>query len=80
MLLSFGETELTDEHLNDMVGEVANVISGNARKDLGPDFMISVPIVIRGEPDEIVFPPDIRSYVIPIFWNSYRAAIVVSLE
>jgi len=80
MLLSMGESELHDENLNDMVGEVANIISGNARKDLGQEFMISVPVVVRGELDEIYLPKNIRSYVIPLFWNSYRAAIVISLD
>lgn len=80
MLLSFGESDLNDENLNDMAGEVTNIISGNARQDLGSEFMISVPIVIRGDLDEIYLPTGIRSYVIPIFWSSYRAAIVISLE
>lgn len=80
MLVKMGETDLSDSNFNDMVGEVANIISGNARQELGPEFMISVPVVIRGELEEIHLPDTVRSYVIPLFWNNYRAAIVVSLE
>ena len=48
MLMRMGETELTQENMCDLVGEVANTISGNARRDFGKDFMISVPTVHRG--------------------------------
>ena len=43
LLMRMGETELTEENMADLVGEVANTISGNARRDFGKDFMISVP-------------------------------------
>ena len=49
MLMRMGETELTQENMCDLVGEVANTISGNARRDFGKDFMISVPTVVAGE-------------------------------
>ena len=54
MLMRMGETELTQENMCDLVGEVANTISGNARRDFGKDFMISVPTVVAGEPEKVV--------------------------
>jgi chemotaxis protein CheX len=80
LLTSLGETEITTEYHCDLVGEVANTISGNARKAFGQDFMISVPVVVAGEPDQIKLPKAIRSFVIPITWCQHQAALVISLE
>jgi len=80
MLMRMGETELTQENMCDLVGEVANTISGNARKDFGKDFMISVPQVVAGEPERVQPPDNMRSFVIPINWRSHSAQLVVCLE
>ena len=79
LLLSIGETETTVHYMMDLVGEVANTISGNARRELGKDFMISVPLVVQGSPTTLHLPPELRSYVIPINWKSYTAAVAVCL-
>ena len=44
MLMRMGETELTQENMCDLVGEVANTISGNARRDFGKDVMIHMSV------------------------------------
>ncbi|GGY88167.1 hypothetical protein GCM10011613_36520 [Cellvibrio zantedeschiae] len=80
LLLSIGETETTNEYLFDLVGEVANTISGNARSTFGHEFMISVPAMIEGAPDQIHLPKNLRSYVIPVYWKAYHAAVVICLE
>jgi chemotaxis protein CheX len=80
MLMRMGETELSEENMRDLVGEVANTISGNARKDFGKDFMISVPTVVAGEPQKVVTPDRTRSFVIPINWRSHSAQLVVCLD
>ena len=80
LLLSIGETETTNEYIFDLVGEVANTISGNARSSFGHEFMISVPAMIEGAPDNIHLPKNMRSYVIPIYWKAYHAAVVICLE
>jgi chemotaxis protein CheX len=80
MLMRMGETELTQENMCDLVGEVANTISGNARRDFGKDFMISVPSVHAGDPEKVVTPENLRSFVIPINWRSHSAQLVVCLE
>ncbi|MFO1389618.1 chemotaxis protein CheX [Cellvibrio sp.] len=80
LLLSIGETETTNEYLFDLVGEVANTISGNARSSFGHKFMISVPAMIEGAPGNIHLPRNMRSYVIPIYWKAYHAAVVICLE
>jgi chemotaxis protein CheX len=80
LLMRMGETELTEENMADLVGEVANTISGNARRDFGKDFMISVPQVIAGDTDRVVTPDNARSFVIPINWRSHAAQLVICLE
>lgn len=79
MLILLGEPQASEEYLADLVGEVANTISGNARSELGDQFEISVPIVLRGAPDEILLPRRDRSFVIPLSWRNRSAAIVVAL-
>lgn len=80
LLMSVGESEVTSEHLCDMVGEIANTIAGNARKEFGSEFMISVPVVVQGVPEKIHLPDNTRSVVIPTKWKSYQSAIVVALD
>jgi chemotaxis protein CheX len=80
LLLSIGETDTRSENLFDLVGEVANTISGNARSIFGHEFMISVPVMLEGAPSNIHLPENSRSYVIPIYWKAYHAAVVICLE
>ena len=80
LLLSLGENDTSLENIMDLVGEVANTISGNARTQFGKAFMISVPIMMEGAPGKIHLPEHLRSYVIPIYWKAYSAAVVVCLE
>ena len=44
ILLAMGEPEIDPGLFNDVIGEITNTVSGNARKVMGPGFMISVPI------------------------------------
>ena len=80
LLLSIGEKDTKQENLTDLVGEVANTIAGNARSAFGKDFMISVPLVIQGAPDNIHLPKELRSYVIPVYWKAYSAVVVICFE
>lgn len=80
LLLSIGENDTSVDHILDIVGEVANTISGNARSEFGQEFMISVPVVVEGSPSHIHLPKDLRSYVIPVYWKAYSAAVVICLE
>lgn len=80
LLLSLGENDTSEANLQDMIGEVSNTLSGNARRELGKDFIISVPAVINGVPSETHLPKGLRSYVIPIVWKGYSAAVVICLK
>lgn len=80
LLMKMQESDFSHENMRDLVGEVVNTISGNARRDFGRDFVISVPNVVVGERADIALLPDTRSFVIPIHWRSHSAKLVVSLK
>ena len=79
LLMKMQENDFSHENMLDLVGEVSNTISGNARRDFGHDFVISVPSVLTGDKPQIPHKPDSRSFVIPINWRSHSAKLVVSL-
>ena len=43
LLMRMQETDTSEENMKDLVGEVANTISGNARRDFGKDFSSRCP-------------------------------------
>jgi chemotaxis protein CheX len=79
LLMRMQETDTSEETMRDLVGEVANTISGNARRDLGKGFVISVPDVVANGSDPVVM-PHARSFVIPINWRTHAAKLVVCLQ
>ena len=80
LLRRLGETEVGFSDHEDLVGEVANTIAGNARQYFGSEFLISVPTVLLGRPDKIAFPRHLKSVVIPITWRSHRSYLIICLE
>lgn len=80
LVVSLGENAATPELIHDVVGEVANTISGNARRSFGPGFMISVPMIVQGQPERIGSSKDTYGYVIPSRWNTFPFQMVVSLK
>jgi chemotaxis protein CheX len=79
LLMKMQENDFSHETMRDLVGEVANTISGNARRDFGRDFVISVPSVLSGDKPDLLQKPGSRSFVIPINWRSHSAKLIVSL-
>lgn len=80
LLLHVGEPDVSDKNLKDLVGEIANIISGNARRHFGPDFMISVPVVVAGNADSIQVPRNVKAYILPLRWHKMDAVLVASLQ
>jgi len=80
LLITLGDDASDAEIIRDVIGEVANTISGNARSEFGPEFMISVPVVVEGKPDLIAVPKDLMAFVIPVQWSSYSLFVVACLE
>ena len=75
-----GLDDPADEDILDMAGEISNVVSGNVRANLGANFMISVPIVFEGMPNQLRLPSDLSVYIIPLKWKEHEAFVVVGLQ
>jgi chemotaxis protein CheX len=80
MLMRMQETDMSHANLCDLVGEVANTLAGNARRDFGQQFQISVPEVVTGREGQLGYPPAARPIVIPIEWRNYHARLIVCLR
>ena len=80
ILAFLNESPGSQEMLRDLVGEIANTLSGNAREEFGRDFLISVPVVATGNDSKFRLPEDGRNYVIPIIWQSEKAYLLVCLS
>ncbi|WP_201527955.1 chemotaxis protein CheX [Psychrobacter frigidicola] len=80
ILDSMGETDKSEDNLVDLVGEIANTIAGNARKEFGAGFYISVPVVFKGSPQSIILPKEERSFIIPVTWQGQVGEIVICLQ
>ena len=80
MLMKMNESDVCHDNLCDLVGEIANTISGNARRDFGRDFKISPPSVVSGPARQVEMPTGCRPIVVPINWRSHSARLVVCLS
>ena len=80
LLMKMNESNVTHDNLCDLVGEVANTISGNVRRDCGKEFVISVPTILTGVATPIELPAGCRPVIIPINWRSHAARLVVCLQ
>ena len=74
------EESPSEEYIVDMAGEIANTVAGNVRESFGSSFMISVPIVIKGAPEDLVFRLAPPVFVIPLLWRGMHSHLVVGLE
>jgi len=79
ILLLQHETDLSDGNLLDAVGEIANTLGGNARRTLGPELEISVPVKLQGSTGTRA---RVRRhpYVITLRWNRQPAVVCIDME
>ncbi|MCR9145014.1 MAG: chemotaxis protein CheX [bacterium] len=75
-----GEGEVSEEATQSMAGEIANTIAGYAQESLGEGFLISVPVVVRGQAQDVSLPLDVSSFVLPVDWQNNRAYLVVGVQ
>lgn len=80
ILQKMGEPDHSMYLLKDLVGEIANTVSGNARREFGPEFIISPPVIVDGVPSSVYLPKDRRSYIIPVTWDKYKTLIGICLQ
>ncbi|WP_227429141.1 chemotaxis protein CheX [Psychrobacter sp. I-STPA6b] len=79
MLKIMHEPDHSIINMKDLVGEIANTVSGNARSEFGSEFIISPPQVVDGVPNSNYLPKEKRAYVIPFHWHGKDALIGICL-
>ena len=80
LLEEYDSGEIRPELLLDLVGEVANTLSGNARQTLGPNFNISPPVLSTGSIGEISIAKGLQTYCIPIVWDGQRSNLILAVS
>lgn len=72
--------ERSDENMMDLIGEVANVIASNVRRDFGPEFKVSTPVTMHGSETEPPVPIAEVTMSIPIQWRGHTSYLVLGLN
>lgn len=80
LLHKLGENRHDAETLTDAIGEVANTISGNFRREFGQHFVISTPRVSAGEGQTLKPRPNSTTYIVPLKWSGRDAMLVVDFQ
>jgi chemotaxis protein CheX len=80
MLMCMHDTDLSHEHLRELVGEIANTLSGDAQRNFRHQYSVTVRSVVHEGDVPLVYPAGAHPIVIPIAWRSYRARLVVCLD
>lgn len=79
VLLKIGEGDYSDASHRDIVGEIANQMSGYARRHFGEALDISVPRVLSSAERGAAGSGDVQPFVIPMRWDGYEAHLVVRI-
>lgn len=82
LLPEMGEEGLDERLCHDLVGEITNNISGNARASLGAGFMISPPVVLPGgaRAAERMSADNQPCYVLPVSWRDHQSRVLITLQ
>ena len=80
VLLLLGESDYSDASHRDIVGEIANQMSGQARRHFGEALDISPPRVLSPEEGAASHPAGAVPFVIPMQWERYEAHLVVQMD
>lgn len=81
LMSTHGQSSEEESLRQDLIGEVVNTLSGNSRKFLGSQFVISVPKMIDSEEiTDIDLMNEEHAYVIPIKWHDNDAAMIISIS
>lgn len=80
LLAEMGLMTSQDSKLMDLVGEVSNTIAGNARREFGENFILSVPLLLHGKGSDIAVSNVTNIYIIPIVWKGTKSHLIINLE
>lgn len=79
VLLLMGERDYSDASHRDIVGEIANQMSGFARRHFGEQMEISPPKVVTDRRGYSSAQLEAAPFVIPMNWDRYEAHLVVKM-
>lgn len=79
ILMLMGDRSYSEASHLDLVGEIANTLSGRARKHFGEALCIDPPRAYFGKHEPVQSNGVGRPYAIPFNWRSYEAGLVVNL-
>jgi chemotaxis protein CheX len=79
LLPLLGEHEVSDHLCGELVGEITNIFSGNAREELGGGFMISTPFLLSGINESVRPARGAPCFILPIEWNSFSSRVLITL-
>lgn len=79
VLLLLGEGDYSDASHRDIVGEIANQMSGYARRHFGQMLGISPPRILSGPGDLADSGVGPAPVAIPLLWERYEAHLVVRM-
>lgn len=80
ILIVMGESGQSDTHFLDVVGEIANQLSGRARRHFGEALDISTPISCERDGFPLKASAEGPAYAIPLTWGPYEANLIVHLD
>lgn len=80
VLLKIGERDYSEASHRDIVGEIANQMSGYARRHFGESMDISPPKFIAATQKPADGAIRLSPFVIPLVWDRYEAHLVVCME
>lgn len=80
LLVQLHEPDTCENNLLDAVGEVANTISGNARRHFGQALEISVPTTLHGSDATLRPAASGHPLAIMLSWKNLESVVVVDLE
>ena len=80
VLKAMGEPCKSTENYLDVVGEIANQLSGRARRHFGEALDISPPLSCERAGFEVSSVASGPAYAIPLTWDTHEAHLVVHLD
>lgn len=80
ILRELGLVSTQHNKLMDLVGEISNILSGNARREFGENFNIMPPERFHGVGKSAPIADIKKIFVIPIEWHELTANLIVNLE
>ncbi|MBS1198647.1 MAG: cheX [Proteobacteria bacterium] len=79
VLMLMGDKSFSEASHLDLVGEIANTLSGQARKHFGETLCINPPLAFNGKHKPVSPKGTGKPYAIPFTWRNYEAGLVVDL-